>query len=284
MKPFPIPVMSESPFPAEEAEPLEYLGHPGDMAVFRMPLRRSHTTTPEDERAAGAVIEALLAAMRAHRFGEAGYPRLDLRELPSACLQALHETLGEGEVSARIEGDPLIEAQETAFAGVWRVRVHSAGPHQPSQDTLEACAIPDAIRHGARGKTRLDFPPEPPGLMNAPVLIREIAAHAAAYQAEGKTQVINLSLLPVTPQDLEYLDTALGRSGVSLLSRGYGNCRITATALDGVWWVQYFNSSDTLLLNTLEVVAMPEAALAAAEDLADSIERLEECLVSLRES
>lgn len=283
MKPFPIPVISESPFPAEEAEPLEYLGRPGDMAVFRMPLRQ-RPATPEDERAAGEIIEALLAAMRAHRFGEADYPRLDLAGLPPGCLQALNETLGEGEVSARIEGDPVTEAQETAFPGVWRVRVQPVGNSPPSQDTLEACAIPDAIRLGARGKTRLDFPPEPPGLMNAPALVREIAAHAAAYQATGKTQVINLSLLPVTPQDLEYLDAALGRGGVSLLSRGYGNCRITATALDGVWWVQYFNSADTLLLNTLEVAAMPEAALAAAEDFADSIERLEECLVSLREN
>lgn len=40
---------------------------------------------------------------------------------------------------------------------------------------------------------------------------------------------------------------------------------------------------DTLILNTLEVCAMPEAALPAAEDLADSRERLGEYLEMLKE-
>ncbi len=131
-----------------------------------------------------------------------------IRGLPPGCLQVLNETLGEGEVSARIKGDTTTEAQETAFPGMWRARVQPAGNPQPSQDTLEACAIPAAIRRGARGTAKLEFPPEPPGLMNAPAL----------------------------------------------------------------------------LLNTLEVSAMPDAARAAADDFADSIERLEECLVDMRET
>jgi hydrogenase-1 operon protein HyaF len=42
--------------------------------------------------------------------------------------------------------------------------------------------------------------------------------------------------------------------------------------------VQYFNSMQTLILNTLEVVDVPEVAMAAAEDLADSRQRLRELL------
>jgi len=45
--------------------------------------------------------------------------------------------------------------------------------------------------------------------------------------------------------------------------------------------VQYFNSMDQLILNTLEVVQVPEAALAAREDYEDSIERLKEWILSL---
>lgn len=119
--------------------------------------------------------------------------------------------------------------------------------------------------------------------MNAPALLAEIADRAARYRVDADPHVINLTLLPVTPEDLAYLDAALGRSGVNLLSRGYGNCRITATRLDGVWWVQYFNASDKLILNTLEITDLPEAALAAPEDIADTIERLADCLASLRE-
>ena len=61
---------------------------------------------------------------------------------------------------------------------------------------------------------------------------------------------------------------------MTILSRGYGNCRITATALAHVWRVQFFNSMDTLILDTFEVTGVPEVAVAAPEDLTDSGARI----------
>ena len=49
-----------------------------------------------------------------------------------------------------------------------------------------------------------------------------------------------------------------------ILSRGFGNCRITSTAARDIWRVQYFNNMQTLILNTIEVVAMPEVAVRRA--------------------
>jgi hypothetical protein len=72
--------------------------------------------------------------------------------------------------------------------------------------------------------------------------------------------------LPVSDADLDTLYGWLGHREVSILSRGYGNCRITSTRLQNVWWVQYFNSMDALILNSIEIVGMPEVALAADED------------------
>lgn len=279
MKPFPIPVLGESPFPLEEAEPLQVIASPGEMPVFRMPVRHA-PASPEDAQAAAGLLEGLLERLRDYRPGDSDYPRLDLAGLPPGVVRLLNETLGEGEVSARL-GDHG-EVQETAFAGVWRVR--RQGPDwEPAGDSLEACPIPDAVRRAAQGAEGVAVPPPAPDLMNAPALLAEIQDRAGRLRAHGETHVINLSLLPMSPEDLAYLDAALGRGGVSLLSRGYGNCRITATALDGVWWVQYFNAADTLILNTLEITALPEAALAAPEDLADSRERLADCLAVLRE-
>jgi hydrogenase-1 operon protein HyaF len=63
---------------------------------------------------------------------------------------------------------------------------------------------------------------------------------------------------------------------VAIMSRGFGNCHITSTALANVWRVQYFNNMQTLILDTIEVVDIPEVALAAPEDLADSALRLTE--------
>jgi hydrogenase-1 operon protein HyaF len=67
------------------------------------------------------------------------------------------------------------------------------------------------------------------------------------------------------------------------MSRGFGNCRITSTLARDVWRVQYFNSMNTLILDTIEIVAMPEVALAAEEDLADSRVRLADLVAWMAE-
>jgi hydrogenase-1 operon protein HyaF len=53
---------------------------------------------------------------------------------------------------------------------------------------------------------------------------------------------------------------------------------VSSTTIRHLWRVQYFNSMQTLILNTLEVTRVPEVALAAGEDLADSHERLGELI------
>ena len=63
---------------------------------------------------------------------------------------------------------------------------------------------------------------------------------------------------------------------MTILSRGYGNCRIASTKVNGLWRVQYFNSTDQLILDTLEITDIPAVACAATEDLQDSAERLTE--------
>ena len=89
---------------------------------------------------------------------------------------------------------------------------------------------------------------------------------------------INLSLLPHTEEDLVYLNDVLGRGTLTVLSRGYGNCRIMATATRNVWWVQFYNSQDAMILNTIEITPVPEVACASPEDIADSATRLDEIL------
>ena len=59
---------------------------------------------------------------------------------------------------------------------------------------------------------------------------------------------------------------------------GYGNCRITNTRMPNCWRVVYYNSQDVVILNTVEVVELPDVAQAAKEDLDDSHERLTEVL------
>jgi hydrogenase-1 operon protein HyaF len=90
--------------------------------------------------------------------------------------------------------------------------------------------------------------------------------------------VLNLTLFPLTPDDHRVLERALPVGPVAMISRGFGNCHITSTSARSVWRVQYFNSMQTLILNTIEIVDVPEVALAAVEDLVDSRERLAELI------
>ncbi|MGZ5893534.1 MAG: hydrogenase expression/formation protein, partial [Caldimonas sp.] len=96
--------------------------------------------------------------------------------------------------------------------------------------------------------------------------------------------VINLTLLPLSPEDVAHLDAVLDGGSVVILSRGFGNCRISSTAARDVWRVQYFNNMQTLILNTIEVVAMPEVALAAREDIVETHERLADLVRWMDES
>jgi len=190
-------------------------------------------------------------------------------------------------VSALVEGgrgSPSWRVQETAFAGVWRVqREDPLGGL--AEDILEAGDMPGVVREAvARKATRpLDTRELPAGVMNAPALVNEIRHHAAAFGAGRAAHVVNLSLLPLAPADHAALDGLLGEGPVAILSRGFGNCRIHSTRARGVWRVRYFNSMSTLILDTIEVVDIPEAAKAAAEDYEDSMQRLRELLSWMRE-
>ena len=85
-----------------------------------------------------------------------------------------------------------------------------------------------------------------------------------------------------TEGDLSFLEAALGQGDLIILSRGYGNCRIRSTGTRHCWWVRYFNSQDTLILNSVEITPLPGVAQAAAEDLTDSAERLAEIMATYR--
>jgi hydrogenase-1 operon protein HyaF len=140
--------------------------------------------------------------------------------------------------------------------------------------------ITAALAH-ARGETVL---PEKAieGVFNAPSLIAEINAHIPGTPSRAEPHVINLSLLPHTEGDLAFLEEALGPGDLIILSRGYGNCRIRSTGTRHCWWVRYFNSQDTLILNSIEISPLPTVAQAAPEDLADSAERLAEIMETYR--
>lgn len=256
---------------------LDILQLPFGMETYRMPI------LPEPEvlaelKPAMAVLEQLQRQLQDYP-NDRSQP-LDLSELDNANLNLINQVLGEGEVSIRIQDEHDIRIQESVLAGVWRVQQRdSAG--QLQTDLIEVAPIPArVVEQSASVSRQVLMLPEsiPAGVLNAPPLFSEINTAIAQCGPDTLPHVINLTLLPQTDADLTLLQQTLGAGTVTILSRGYGNCRITSTGTRLVWWVQYFNSQDRNILNSLEISPVPEVACAAAEDIADSAERLLEIL------
>jgi hydrogenase-1 operon protein HyaF len=266
------------PAEADGAE-MNYQAMPEGMATFSMP----EIPEPEvvaDLLAARQLLDDVQSALADYRAGDP--PSLfELGGLDAANLALVDQLLGEGEVSIVVSGQAQIRIQESVLAGLWRVR-YLDGAGTLLRDTLEVADIPGLVRQAtfATAAEQLVLPdaPLPEGVQNAPPLVAELDEKSLACRPGSQPHVINLTLLPQTEQDLAFLDRLLGAGSVTILSRGYGNCRITSTATRYVWWVQYFNSQDANILNTLEVTDVPAVACAAPEDIADSAQRLGEIL------
>ncbi len=260
----------------EDGGVLDYMTMPSGMMTFAAP-NLPEVEEAEDLVAGKAALEELLRLLEAYdQTGSAG--RVDLNSLDETNLALVNQVLGEGEVS--VIGGAALQAQEAVLAGVWRVR-ETAADGLPVADYVEVAAFPRAIlsRAFTGAQAQVTIPDRfGPNVFNAPPLLPEINEHALRSRTAAEPHVINLSLLPHTEEDLGLLNDLLGRGEITILSRGYGNCRIMATATRDTWWVQFYNSQDAMILNTIEICPIPAVACAAPEDIADSAERLKEIL------
>ncbi len=281
MKDIDIPVVlgPGSQPPDSDGAEMSFMHMPSGMNTYESPI------VPEPEEIVGleaaiAAAHELLSQLQGYRVGEA--PRvIDLSGLDERNRQLIDQLLGEGEVSVQYNGDLQALIQESLLAGVWRVQYldHSG---QVIRDSIEVADIPSLVSRltfeGAAERIDTDRLDIPESVYNAPPLLAEIDDQLQKGDDAERPYIINLSLLPHTEEDLLFLSERLGIGPVVVLSRGYGNCRISSTRTRGVWWVQYFNSQETLILNTLEISPVPEVACAAQEDILDSERRLREIL------
>ncbi len=285
MKDFPIPVRTIGPGSQAEEETLAYMPMPSGMETFRAPALPERDELGNRELACQALRESLVQLGKA--LHEGGNRSVSLNGLPEADLKLINTVLGEGEVSALVtthgeKSDTSFElrVQESVFAGVWRV-IQTVGGVVTS-DTIELGYIPQALRETAKQDV-WDAVPRwegalPPNVQNAPLLLDEIEDQWKQWKPDQPAYVVNLTLLPMSAEDIGFMDHHLGTGRVLILSRGYGNCRITNTCMPHTWRVVYYNSQDLVILNTVEVTDLPDVAQAAKEDLEDSYDRLKDVL------
>ncbi len=278
MKPFPIPVVAvgAGSQPSEEDGELSYLPLPREMSTFSVAL-----PDPERVRDMLEVREAVRWLVDATASFEPGAAnrRFDAAVLDAANRQVLNEVLGEGEVSIIVTRDGEVRAQESVFAGVWRVQEYAADGAL-RRDLVEVGPVPEVAVAAARAASRPEVQrcEVPADAFSAPPIIEEVAHRAATRRPGDPAHVINLSLLPMSPSDGECLGKVLAAGPVRILSRGYGNCRITSTVVRDTWWVQYVNGYGATMVDSIEITDVPEVALAGPEDMAESSRRLLEAL------
>jgi hydrogenase-1 operon protein HyaF len=226
-----------------------------------------------------ALLEQLAATLASHRAGSASQPfRID--DLTALERKLVTDVFGEGEVSGvvALPDGSVAQIQESVLAGLWRIRLE--GGSEQAQEYVEVAAIPELVVRAAGDLTAPDFvlgaPPE--GAMNVMPVLAEVRERAQVYRPGERSQIINFTLLPMSPVDMSFLQQTLGNGPIQLISRGYGTCRALATGTRNVWSVQFFNAMDTIILDTLEVGDVPTVAIAADEDFEDSAERLAEIM------
>jgi hydrogenase-1 operon protein HyaF len=247
--------------PGSQPDPdgeLQYMTMPSGMRTYA-----PHIPEAQDIAALTEALALLAEMAAACEVVAQGAPPVsfDLATLSPAARRVMADALGQGEVSMKLRGLPAVMVQESVFAGVWMLLAADL-------DMVEIAPVPVLAR------TRAHLPHSP--------ILAELVDKSRHYQTGQMAHVVNLSLLPHTPEDLDWLAEALGEGAVTILSRGYGNCRVTACAQPHVWKVQFYNSMDTLILDTYEVCDMPEVALAAAEDLADSAIRIRDVIGAMQ--
>lgn len=283
-----IPIIGIGPGsqPAEaDGSILDYIDMPQGMTVYQQPL------LPEPEEichlfGAMEIMDWVQTALQQYQPGQE--PLIaDISTLDAENRDLVNQILGEGEVGIKYSTPTLqVRMQESVLAGVWRTfYLDSQG--QAVRDLLEIADVPVLARlvssdgaNTALAFRDLDFPAE---VMNALPILTEIQQQIVNFKLNQPPHVINLTLLPLTQADIDFLNETLGRGPVNMISRGYGDCRIISTAIPHVWWVRYYNSTGTLILNTLEVVDIPGVACAAPEDLQDAFHRLNIMLEPYRE-
>lgn len=273
-----IPVTVVGPGSQSEGDKqLNYIDMPDDMDTYRAPL------IPELDavRHLGAAREAMQWLRRAladYRCGAA--PLIaNLSALDEASRDLVNQILGEGEVSITYSGATAARTQESVLAGVWRTMYFDADDSVVC-DLLEVADAPHVVRRADEGCRPINVskPDEAVDVPNALPILTELEYQAERFHQDGVPHSVNLSLLPLSDVELEFLDRRLGRGTVDILSRSYGKCQIISTRSRDVWWVRYYNSMGISILNSLEVADVPVVVKAATEDLCDSAVRLDEIL------
>lgn len=109
---------------------------------------------------------------------------------------------------------------------------------------------------------------------NALPLLRELAEHLKALLDRGEASATDLSALPLTPGDIEWLRGQLGTGELSVTLQANGESTFSETAFPGIWWVTHGNEQGAVTTQFIEVSFVPELVKSPRQDVEAAREAL----------
>lgn len=236
-----------------------------------------------DTRRAAELIASLVAGFTAPDAARMEDAAMALDTVPTAIAGALDGLLGDGWVAITLRGvdGSSTRMEETSYAGVWRTHRHPANG-MPATRSVELGMLPAVIVPTLARLTRTPPAPATAGSDRLRTIYAEIARRAQKVRPESPVTVINLTLSGLDEADVQALTERLGSGPVSGVCLGFNTTRFASTAVQNVWRVRYFDQAERLVLDTLEIVQVPECTVATAEAVRQSAARLAELARSIK--
>jgi len=116
---------------------------------------------------------------------------------------------------------------------------------------------------------------------HAQAVLGEIAALLQRLLATGEGGAIDLTSLPFSPADRDWLAQRLGRGEVEIGLMAAGLSTFHETDLPGVWWVSHHNEAGVRVSELIEVARVPELVLAHPDDVKIGLKRLNDLINDL---
>jgi hydrogenase-1 operon protein HyaF len=113
---------------------------------------------------------------------------------------------------------------------------------------------------------------------NVQPILHEIRHALGKLLQTGENSIIDLRSIPLAPGEEETIIDTLGRGEVRAHLDALGPSEIIETRFAGVWLVTHYNEENSVIGRFIEITELPDILKSQHEDVASSLNELEEQL------
>jgi hydrogenase-1 operon protein HyaF len=113
---------------------------------------------------------------------------------------------------------------------------------------------------------------------NVQPILHEIRHALGKLLQTGETSIIDLRSIPLAPGEEETIIDTLGHGEVRAHLDALGPSEIVETRFAGVWLITHYNIENNIIGRFIEITELPDILKSQPEDIANSLDELEEKL------